>query len=264
MLKKLNELYKQLETTTDPVEREKLQRQIQYLEIVIKRELKNYIDKMPMSEIEELNHAYNLSEYNSIEEIKKALFTKLNVVTYENPNRITKKATIARLVVELAKKRDISIKTEQDFNEALFGLLKKINAHNLRNLPNYLPYEQLDYVTNSIWYNDVYKHEAADKDFVATIKEEYSERVVSAEHKAYESLVSFFKDKLTTFELELFIMLIAQKALKPNHASKDGGLMVRFNDLSFYDQFINPNEQVTVDTQDIKDGLEGINNVPKR
>ena len=38
MLKKLNELYKQLEITTDPVEREKLQRQIQYLDIVIKRE----------------------------------------------------------------------------------------------------------------------------------------------------------------------------------------------------------------------------------
>ncbi len=264
MLKRLNELYTKLEITTDPVEREKLQRQIQYLEIVIKRELKNYIDKMPMSEIEKLNRAYNLSEYNTMDEIKKALFAKLNIHTADNAAKYKQRIVISKLVVELAKKHNITMEKEQEFNETLLNLLKKINAHNLRNIAGYRQYEELDYITASIWWNEFYQHNKADKEFTSRIKEEYSEKVVSAEGKAYESLVNFFKDKLTSFELELLIMLIAQKALRPDFAMPNGGLTLRFQDLNFYDQYINPNEQVKVDTQDIKDGLEGISNVPKR
>jgi len=255
MLKKLDELYKKYYISNDPEERAKLLKQIEYLNIVIKRELKNYIDRLPISEIQDINRTYNLSEYDSIEEIKKAIFTRLNVPEIEDVNRFKRKIMISKLIVEIAKKHHIPMEKEEDFNNLLSNLLAKINSYDLRTINAYLEYEQLDYVISAIWYNEACKHDGANKAFVSEIKELYGEKVIALESKSNSALIRFFKSKLTSFELEVFTALLTNKALRPDHSLKGGSLIYRINDLSFYDQFLDQNAQVTVNSSDIVYGL---------
>ena len=107
MLKKLDELLMQYELADNYYEKSRILREIQYLNLIVRRSLRNYINSLSHEELLSIAHDYNIE--GDVETVKTVLYTRLNCLTntYVEISSANGRILVTKEIVATAKKHNI-------------------------------------------------------------------------------------------------------------------------------------------------------------
>lgn len=256
MLQKLDELLRQYELSENYYEKARLLREIQYLNMVVRRSIKQFIDKLTRVELIKIARRHNID--GDVETIKTALYTRLNCHTniFADFYSINKRILVTKNIIALAKEHDVQITNDQEFIKVLSDFINTINNYDLRELREYARYEALDFATRTLYASEINSDTKVDPIVLKKAKEELSRRTVEASYASEEALLRFFRPKLSKFNFELLALLLKLNALEPEISKDKGNFIFRVKDFNFYDSYLTVMKEVPITMDDIDYGLE--------
>ena len=255
MLQKLDELLMQYEMADNYYEKARILRELQYLNMIVRRSLKTFIDKISSEELLKIAHDHGIE--GDAETVKTVLYSRLNchVDIFADIPSVNKRIIVTKSIMTLAKNYDVKITNDLEFISILSELINKINSYDLRIFPEFARFEALDYATRILYMSEITNEPNTNPEVVDRAKMTLNRTTTEASYASSEALLKFFKSRLSKFQLELFALLLNFNALEPDNTKNKGCFIYRIKDFNFYDSYLTILKEVPITMDDINYGL---------